>query len=126
MVGGDERLVDHHPARVLRSLDQQVGQRRDRHVWLVGAVQEVWKQQLLLFYIKTHFHVALKCGSLRRRISALSFVLYLQSRCFFFGPMISSVVALHTAFARPWKYESLKSNIVGFSNPEGFQTLFEI
>ena len=77
-------------------------------------------------YTKTHFHVALKCGSLRRRISALSFVLYLQSRCFFFGPMISSVVALHTAFARPWKYESLKSNIVGFSNPVGFQTFFEI
>ena len=43
VVGGDERLVDHHPARVLRSLDQQVGQRRDRHVRLVGAVQEVWK-----------------------------------------------------------------------------------
>ena len=41
VVGGDERLVDHHPARVLRSLDQQVGQRRDRHVRLVGAVQEV-------------------------------------------------------------------------------------
>ena len=29
--------------------------------------------------------------------------LHLQSRCFFFGPIISSVVALHTAFASPWK-----------------------
>ena len=125
MVGGDERLVDHHPARVLRSLDQQVGQRRDRHVRLVGAVQEVWKQQLVLFTLR-HFDVALKCDSLRRRLSASSFVLYLQSRCFFFGPMISSVVALHTAFARPWKYESLKSNIMGFSNPVSFQTFFEI
>ena len=57
---------------------------------------------VVTFYIKTHFHVALKCDSLRRRISAISLVLYLQSRCFFFGPMISSVVALHTAFARPW------------------------
>lgn len=27
---------------------------------------------------------------------------YLQSRCFFFGPIISSVVALHTDFASPW------------------------
>lgn len=26
----------------------------------------------------------------------------LHSRCFFFGPIISSVVALHTALARPW------------------------
>lgn len=27
---------------------------------------------------------------------------YLQSKCFFLGPMSSSVVALHTDFARPW------------------------
>ena len=53
VVGGDERLVDNHPARVLRSLDQQVGQRRDRHVWLVGAVQQVWKQQLVLLHQDT-------------------------------------------------------------------------
>ena len=28
--------------------------------------------------------------------------LYLQSKCFFLGPMSSSVVALQTAFASPW------------------------
>ena len=33
-----------------------------------------------------------------------SYFIYLQSRCFFFGPIISSVVALHTALARPWKW----------------------
>lgn len=29
-------------------------------------------------------------------------ILYSQSKCFFLGPMSSSVVALHTDFARPW------------------------
>lgn len=28
--------------------------------------------------------------------------IYLQSKCFFFGAIISSVVALHTDLARPW------------------------
>lgn len=27
---------------------------------------------------------------------------YLQSKCFFFGPITSSVVALHTTLANPW------------------------
>lgn len=27
---------------------------------------------------------------------------YSQSKCFFLGPIISSVVALHTDFAKPW------------------------
>lgn len=30
------------------------------------------------------------------------FALHLQSKCFFFGPMHSSVVALHTDLASPW------------------------
>ena len=49
MVGGDEGLVDDHPAGVLGSLDQQVGERRDRHIWLVGAVQQICKQLLVLW-----------------------------------------------------------------------------
>lgn len=40
-MGGDEGLVDNHPARVLGSLDQQVGERWNGHVRLVGAVQQV-------------------------------------------------------------------------------------
>lgn len=38
----------------------------------------------------------------RRRISRDFHFLYLQSRCFFLGPIISSVVALQTDLARPW------------------------
>ena len=49
MVGGDEGLVDDHPAGILGSLDQQVGQRRDRHIRLVGAVKQVCKQLLVLW-----------------------------------------------------------------------------
>ena len=49
VVGGDECLVDDHPAGVLSSLDQQVGQRWDRHIWLVGAVQQVCKQLIVLW-----------------------------------------------------------------------------
>ena len=41
VMGGDEGLVDNHPARVLGSLDQQVGERWNGHVRLVGAVQQV-------------------------------------------------------------------------------------
>ena len=52
-MGGDEGLVDNHPARVLGSLDQQVGERWNGHVRLVGAVQEVWTQQLVLFHQDT-------------------------------------------------------------------------
>ena len=40
---------------------------------------------------------------------------YLQSRCFFFGPMSSSVVALHTALARPCPAsECFAANILSF------------
>ena len=49
MVGGDEGLVDDHPAGVLGSLDQQVGQCRDRHIRLVGAVKQICKQLLVLW-----------------------------------------------------------------------------
>ena len=45
MVGGDESLIDDDPAGVLGSLNQQVCERRDRHIWLVGAVEQVCKQQ---------------------------------------------------------------------------------
>ena len=50
VVGGDESLVDDHPAGVLGSLDQQVGQRRDRHIRLVGAVQQVCKNSCLVLW----------------------------------------------------------------------------
>ena len=49
VVGGDECLVDDHPAGVLGSLDQQVRQRWDRHIGLVGAVQQVCKQLIVLW-----------------------------------------------------------------------------
>ena len=49
-MGGDESLVDDHPAGVLGSLDQQVGQRRDRHIRLVGAVQQVCKNSCLVLW----------------------------------------------------------------------------
>lgn len=45
IVNSDERLEDHHPVAVLRTLDQQVGQLWDGHVWLVCALQQIWNKK---------------------------------------------------------------------------------
>ena len=114
-MGGDEGLVDNHPARVLGSLDQQVGERWNGHVRLVGAVQQVWEIQLVLsrklennyMQLRSHwddlFSLDFIVGHCWQSTTHIFNQLHLQSRCFFFGPIISSVVALHTAFASPWK-----------------------
>jgi len=46
--------------------------------------------------------VQVEAGERRSMCVMRSLSLYLQSRCFFLGPIISSVVALQTDLARPW------------------------
>ena len=79
-----EALVHNHPVGIEGPLYQEVSQGRDRDIGLVCTLKQIWK----------HDDITL--------IDLPSFSWDLQSRCFFFGPMISSVVALHTALARPW------------------------
>ena len=86
MVDSDQTFEDHDPVGVLHPLEEQVRQVRDRHIRLLGAAEQIWKMHIS----NSRSNVALKKPS------------YSQSRCFLLGAMSSSVVALHTALARPW------------------------
>ena len=86
MVDSDQTFEDHDPVGVLHPLEEQVRQVRDRHIRLLGAAEQIWKMHI----------------SNSRSNVALKKPLHSQSRCFLLGAMSSSVVALHTALARPW------------------------
>ena len=86
MVDSDQTFEDHDPVGVLHPLEEQVRQVRDRHIRLLGAAQQIWKMHISNW----RSNVALKKPS------------HSQSRCFLLGAISSSVVALHTALARPW------------------------
>ena len=86
MVDSDQTFEDHDPVGVLHPLEEQVRQVRDRHIRLLGAAEQIWKMHI---------------GNSRSN-AALKKPLHSQSRCFLLGAMSSSVVALHTALARPW------------------------
>ena len=82
----DQTFEDDDPVWVLHPLEEQVRQVRDRHIRLLGAAEQIWKMHISNW----RSNVALKRPS------------HSQSRCFLLGAMSSSVVALHTALARPW------------------------
>ena len=86
VVDSDQTFEDHDPVWVLHPLEEQVRQVRDRHIRLLGAAEQIWKMHISNW----RSNVALKRPS------------HSQSRCFLLGAMSSSVVALHTALARPW------------------------
>lgn len=46
VVGGDQGFEHHHPARVGRPLKQRVRQMGDVNVHVVGAVDEIWRDEI--------------------------------------------------------------------------------
>ena len=80
----DKSLIHHHPVGVEGPLYQEVSQGRDGDIRLVCTLKQIWRHDDNVNLVWP------------------GFTWDLQSRCFFLGPMISSVVALHTALARPW------------------------
>ena len=90
MVYSDERFESDHPARVLSTLDQQVGHLWNRYVYFGRALQEIWKERKNVVARKQRCWLLGKLGQTQLTND-------LQSKCFRLGAMTSSVVALTTA-----------------------------
>ena len=61
----------------------------DGHIGFIGTVNQIWKERNL------DFKITEKIDKFQKGYNS-------QSKCFFLGPIISSVVALQTDLAKPW------------------------